>query len=78
MKLFENIIKPYFEHEKRENYYIIESQQNLWTKLLFTYSERGHYFTSDGFFKIWNIFTRENFIIFGLYFVPTLDMPYYT
>ena len=41
-------------------------------KLLFTYSERGHYFTSDGFFKIWNISTRENFPIFGLYFVPTL------
>ena len=36
------------------------------------YLESEGFFTSNGFFKIWNYSSGKNFPIFGQYFVPTL------
>ena len=38
------------------------------------YLESEGFFTSNGFFKIWNYSSGKNFPIFGQYFVPTLRM----
>ena len=40
------------------------------------YLESEGFFTSNGFFKIWNYSSGENFPIFGQKFVPTLLMTY--
>ena len=40
------------------------------------YLESEDFFTSNGFFKIWNHSSGKNFPIFGQKFVPTLSMWY--
>jgi len=54
MKLFENIIKPYFEHKKRENYYVIETLENYCSHI-----QKEDIFLHKMAFLKFEIFSRE-------------------